>query len=159
MQATISHGACLPHKAADSPGLAIQQLCLVPARRRSRPRSIPTTAFGAAAAVGGAGVGASQLASFLGCALAAAWVGLQLKMEQDAIEQQEGRRECDTCSGTGRVPCICLRWSDRDVGCGACAGSGQMECTSCGGGGTAVPIEAKVYVKGPGQQGSRGPYY
>lgn len=28
------------------------------------------------------GLGASQVASFIGCALAAAWLGLQLKMEQ-----------------------------------------------------------------------------
>lgn len=133
-----------------------QLLRVVPARRPSRPRSVQTTAFGTAAALGSAGLGASQVASFLGCALAAAWVGLQLKMEQDAMER-EGRRECETCAGSGVVPCICTRWSDRDVGCGACGGSGMMECTSCGGGGTAVPIEAKVYVQKQGSSQSK--YY
>lgn len=66
--------------------------------------------------------------------------------------EREGRRECSTCGGTGRVPCICTKWNDKDVGCGACGGSGMMECASCGGGGTAVPIQAKLYVKGDSQQ-------
>lgn len=75
---------------------------------------------------------------------------------QDAMEAQ-GRRECETCGGTGRIRCICTKWSDRDVGCGACDGTGLMECTSCGGGGNAVPIEAKVYIKS--QHSQRRDYY
>ena len=44
----------------------------------------------------------------------------------------------------GLVPCICQRWSDSDVGCATCNGRGLMACNSCGGGGTAVPITAKL---------------
>lgn len=44
----------------------------------------------------------------------------------------------------GVVPCICTRWSDSDVGCATCNGRGLMACSSCGGGGTAVPITAKL---------------
>ncbi|KAK8665112.1 hypothetical protein V6N13_005287 [Hibiscus sabdariffa] len=40
---------------------------------------------------------------------------------------------CPTCNGTGRIACICSRWSDGDVGCRTCAGSGRMACSSCGG--------------------------
>ena len=42
------------------------------------------------------------------------------------------------------MPCICTRWSDSDVGCATCNGRGLMACSSCGGGGTAVPITAKL---------------
>ncbi|CAI9093196.1 OLC1v1028637C1 [Oldenlandia corymbosa var. corymbosa] len=40
---------------------------------------------------------------------------------------------CSTCNGTGRVTCLCSRWSDGDYGCRTCAGSGRMACNSCGG--------------------------
>ncbi|KAJ6307654.1 CHAPERONE PROTEIN DNAJ-LIKE PROTEIN [Salix viminalis] len=40
---------------------------------------------------------------------------------------------CSSCNGTGRVACLCSRWSDRDVGCRTCSGSGRMACSSCGG--------------------------
>ncbi|PHT34520.1 hypothetical protein CQW23_26320 [Capsicum baccatum] len=45
---------------------------------------------------------------------------------------------CPSCNGTGRVSCMCSRWSDGDVGCRTCAGSGRMACSSCGGTGELV---------------------
>ncbi|KQJ82260.1 hypothetical protein BRADI_5g07855v3 [Brachypodium distachyon] len=47
------------------------------------------------------------------------------------------RPRCTTCSGTGRVECLCARWSDGDgSGCRTCAGTRRMPCRSCGGSGT-----------------------
>lgn len=65
------------------------------------------------------------------------------------LQQEEGRAnpECSTCEGTGKVACVCNRWSDGDTGCSICGGSGKMACPSCHGGGTAVPIAAKVAVR------------
>ena len=62
---------------------------------------------------------------------------------------QQGRRGCPTCSGTGHVTCFCTRWENdaSDVGCGTCRGSRRMTCAACRGGGTAVPIEAKLYIR------------
>ena len=57
------------------------------------------------------------------------------------------RRECDTCNGSGTVECWCSRWSDDDRGCSTCRGSGRMVCSSCRGGGTAVPIEARLIIR------------
>jgi len=86
-------------------------------------------------------------------ASAAAWAGVaylgyQLKLQQDDAGRRGDKKECETCGGTGVVDCICTRWSDGDQsGCGGCRGTRQMACSSCGGGGMAVPIEAKVYIK------------
>ncbi|GMN49243.1 hypothetical protein TIFTF001_018407 [Ficus carica] len=54
---------------------------------------------------------------------------------------------CLSCNGTGRVTCLCSRWSDGDVGCRTCAGSGRMACSSCGGSGTGRPIPAQISVR------------
>lgn len=62
----------------------------------------------------------------------------------------EGQQSCPKCRGTGVVECICKRWSDNgkmDAGCGTCGGSGKMVCNACNGGGTAVPIEARVHIE------------
>ncbi|KAI4368496.1 hypothetical protein MLD38_017048 [Melastoma candidum] len=59
-------------------------------------------------------------------------------------------QRCPTCNGTGRVSCLCSRWSDGDVGCGTCSGSGRMACSSCGGTGTGRPIRVRVSVKDSG---------
>ncbi|KAD7116431.1 hypothetical protein E3N88_03699 [Mikania micrantha] len=47
---------------------------------------------------------------------------------------------CSSCNGTGRVSCLCNRWSDGDSGCRTCAGSGRMMCNRCGGSGTGRPL-------------------
>ncbi|KAK4786485.1 hypothetical protein SAY86_003174 [Trapa natans] len=58
-------------------------------------------------------------------------------------------QRCSTCNGTGRVACLCSRWSDGDVGCRTCSGSGRMACSSCGGTGTGRPIQVQLSVKRP----------
>ena len=62
----------------------------------------------------------------------------------------EGQQVCPKCRGTGVVECFCKRWSDNgknEAGCGTCRGSGKMVCNACNGGGTAVPIEARVHIE------------
>ncbi|KAE8687385.1 putative chlorophyll A/B binding protein [Hibiscus syriacus] len=56
---------------------------------------------------------------------------------------------CSTCKGTGRIACICSRWSDGDIGCRTCAGSGRMACSSCGGSGTGRPLPVHISVRQP----------
>ncbi|KAI3977238.1 hypothetical protein MKX01_035968 [Papaver californicum] len=56
---------------------------------------------------------------------------------------------CPSCNGTGRVNCMCSRWSDGDVGCRSCAGSGRSVCSSCGGSGTGRPLPVQVSVCPP----------
>ncbi|PIM97059.1 hypothetical protein CDL12_30478 [Handroanthus impetiginosus] len=58
-----------------------------------------------------------------------------------------GSPRCPTCNGSGRVKCLCKRWSDGDVGCRTCAGSGRMACSSCGGGGKGRPIPVRLSVQ------------
>jgi hypothetical protein len=65
------------------------------------------------------------------------------KPKQDRQEAGE-RRACPSCGGSGLQPCACTRWSDSDVGCSTCSQSGWMKCSSCGGGGTAVPIKVSI---------------
>lgn len=81
----------------------------------------------------------------------AAYLGYKLKLEQDEINRNQDKRACETCGGTGYVDCIiCRRWSDAgddSSGCNSCHATGKTQCHSCRGGGTAVPIEAKVYIK------------
>lgn len=81
---------------------------------------------------------------------AALWLGYtQLKALSEEEGGQQGRRGCATCSGTGHVTCFCTRWENdaSNVGCGTCRGSRRMTCAACRGGGTAVPIEAKLYIR------------
>ncbi|XP_038992338.1 uncharacterized protein LOC120115807 [Hibiscus syriacus] len=60
---------------------------------------------------------------------------------------------CPTCNGTGRIACICSRWSDGDVGCRTCAGSGRMACRSCGGSGTGRSLPVQISVRQPTNRG------
>lgn len=76
--------------------------------------------------------------------MAVAYLGYKLALQQ---EQPSSGPECETCGGTGLVDCFCTRWNDGDrSGCGACHGTMKIACHSCRGGGTAVPIKAKVYI-------------
>ncbi|CAL5032521.1 unnamed protein product [Urochloa decumbens] len=54
---------------------------------------------------------------------------------------------CATCGGTGKVACLCSRWSDGDVGCRTCAGSGRTACRSCRGSGTGRRAAVRVAVR------------
>ncbi|KMZ73278.1 Drought-induced protein [Zostera marina] len=59
-----------------------------------------------------------------------------------------GLPRCATCNGTGRVACLCARWSDGDnTGCRTCSGSGRMVCSSCGGTGTGRPIPMQIQMR------------
>lgn len=74
------------------------------------------------------------------------WFAYRLLLQMNDSESHG--RECETCGGSGYVECFCTRWSDGDSkGCSSCGGSLQTVCHSCRGGGTAVPILGKVYIK------------
>ncbi|KAG8058926.1 hypothetical protein GUJ93_ZPchr0002g23547 [Zizania palustris] len=64
-----------------------------------------------------------------------------------AASRWDARPRCSTCGGSGRVECLCGRWSDGDSGCRTCAGSGRMPCRSCGGSGTGRPLPARLVVR------------
>ncbi|KAF5746440.1 hypothetical protein HS088_TW06G00611 [Tripterygium wilfordii] len=68
-------------------------------------------------------------------------------MDQNPMPGQFPR--CSSCNGTGRVTCMCNRWSDGDSGCRTCAGSGRMACNSCGGSGTGRPLPVQLSVRPP----------
>lgn len=90
------------------------------------------------------GVLLTQLASALAWA-AVAYLGYKVAFQD---ERPSPGTECETCGGTGVVDCFCTRWSDGDrTGCSACDGTLKTICHSCRGGGTRVPIEAKVYIR------------
>ncbi|KAK7359375.1 hypothetical protein VNO77_01333 [Canavalia gladiata] len=84
----------------------------------------------------------TQLAT--GLSVLAGAVLVKSVMEQNPMAKHSPR--CASCNGTGRVTCFCTRWSDRDIGCRTCAGSGRMSCSSCGGTGTGRPIPARIAV-------------
>ncbi|KAI4385303.1 hypothetical protein MLD38_003346 [Melastoma candidum] len=88
----------------------------------------------------------TQLATGLSVLAGAALV--KSVMDQNATMGGPFQR-CSTCNGTGRVSCLCSRWSDGDVGCRTCAGSGNMACSSCGGSGTGRPLPVRVSMKDP----------
>lgn len=92
------------------------------------------------------GGGAVTALSAAAAALALGWA----LVAQDLLPQQdrlEGREPCPTCGGSGVELCFCHKWSDGDAGCNACGHTGYMECRSCGGGGTAVPLLSTVERK------------
>jgi len=148
--ATTSGRSVLPSStSARAPSAS--RLLATPRRRRAGVGSGQTMAFGAATGWGamdsGPGFGTlSQLASAAGFAIGAIWFSRELALEQERNNQNTER--CNTCQGTGRVPCICQRWSDNDVGCASCQNSGFAVCNDCRGGGTKVPVArvAPIYV-------------
>lgn len=115
--------------------------------REAAPSTICNSTFGVSDAPSVVTL-VGQVASAGAWALAA-WMGYQVAIQQD-VTRQSGEKECEVCHGTGYVECFCTRWSDSagdKSGCGTCRGSRRMSCTGCGGGGTGVPIEARVYIK------------
>lgn len=124
-------------------------LPLVPRRRRTARTYAPVrpSCFGAAASAWGSDSGQSlsalsNLASMTGLLIGALLVSRELSMQEQA--KDENSEVCSTCRGTGRVPCVCTRWSDNDVGCGSCGNSGLAVCRDCNGGGTKVPVARAV---------------
>ncbi|KAK1270819.1 hypothetical protein QJS04_geneDACA012620 [Acorus gramineus] len=88
---------------------------------------------------------ATQLATGLGVLAGAMLV--KSAMETTNKPMEGGWTRCGTCNGTGRVACMCNRWSDGDVGCRTCAGTGRMGCSSCGGSGTGRPLPVQISVR------------
>lgn len=85
--------------------------------------------------------------------LAGAWMIKSIMEAEEPMAGGYGR--CATCNGTRKVPCLCTRWSDNDVGCSSCGGSGSTTCNSCGGSGTGRPIPVQIRassVPGNGRQ-------
>lgn len=117
--------------------------------------------FGAAGAWGGdSGTGydtLTHLAQLTGFAIGALFIGRELVMERE--REKEPRDVCESCNGTGRVACVCQRWSDDDSGCGTCGNTGMMACKDCHGGGTKVPVARviPIYAKNEDRY-RRGPY-
>lgn len=70
-------------------------------------------------------------------------------------DRSNNQSPCPRCEGRRVEPCVCNRWSDggQDIGCSSCKKSGMMPCRSCRGGGTAVPIKARIYVPSRGGSG------
>ncbi|KAJ4756056.1 Chaperone protein dnaJ-related [Rhynchospora pubera] len=90
---------------------------------------------------------ASQLAAGIGV-IAGAMI-VKNAMEHTGMNPMStwDRPRCATCNGTGRVTCLCSRWSDGDTGCRTCSGSGRMACRSCGGSGTGRPLPVQISVR------------
>ncbi|EYU25890.1 hypothetical protein ABFS83_11G070100 [Erythranthe nasuta] len=91
----------------------------------------------------------TQLATGLGV-LAGAVIVKQL-LDQNSMMGPGRDPRCPRCNGTGRVTCMCTRWSDGDSGCRTCSGSGRMACSSCGGTGTGRPLPVQISVRNPNQ--------
>ncbi|KAK8537318.1 hypothetical protein V6N13_042251 [Hibiscus sabdariffa] len=87
----------------------------------------------------------TQMATGLGVLAGAVFV----KSVMDHKPMAGPFQRCATCNGTGLVSCICSRWSDGDVGCRTCSGSGRRACSSCGGSGTGRPIPVQLSVRQP----------
>ncbi|KAI5076280.1 hypothetical protein GOP47_0008345 [Adiantum capillus-veneris] len=84
-----------------------------------------------------------QLASGVGV-LAGAFMVKSLLDSQNNSHVSSAFPRCPTCNGTRRVPCLCNRWSDGDVGCRSCGGTGMSVCNSCGGSGTGRPLPVSI---------------
>ncbi|XP_057776968.1 uncharacterized protein LOC130995628 [Salvia miltiorrhiza] len=61
----------------------------------------------------------TQLAT--GLSVLAGAVLVKQVMDQNPMMGSGRINRCSTCNGTGRVTCLCTRWSDGDYGCRACA--------------------------------------
>ncbi|XP_051216764.1 uncharacterized protein [Lolium perenne] len=73
-----------------------------------------------------------------------------------AVRWPQAQPRCATCSGTGRVECLCSRWSDGDGhGCRSCAGTQKMPCRSCGGSGTGRRAPVRISTSSTKPRSSR----
>jgi hypothetical protein len=94
---------------------------------------------------------ASQL---LGAAILFGGVFLYLEKNKGLAGENPGNPECPRCEGTGYEACIlCSRWAGAraQAGCSSCV-NGVQRCKSCGGGGTAVPIDSRMRISTPEQE-------
>lgn len=148
-----------------TPSQRIFSSASVNAPKRSRGSSTRVASAAALAMMGGGGGDfgevsmTSQIISTAvttGVAAVAAWflAGREASVEQDRSNTPGA---CPRCEGSRYEPCVCLRWSDGadNSGCSSCNKTGYMPCRDCRGGGTAVPIKARIYVPS-GQQGGGG---
>jgi len=119
-----------------------KSLLVTPRRPRRQTRSFQTQSY-AGVLSSFSGIAAVQTLSNIASAAA---VGIGAWWFLTRQQPQDGTQECPKCGGSGMVECFCTRWSDGDVGCSSCRGSGKMVCNACGGGGTAVPITAKLRI-------------
>jgi hypothetical protein len=135
-----------PQHSTNNTGHSCHPLLATPNRQRKSQRgSFATLSYAGAFSGSSSTFAAVQTLSNIASALAVgvgAWYFLSRQQQQ-----QEGTQECPKCGGTGMVECFCTRWSDGDVGCGSCRGTGKTVCSACGGGGTAVPITAKLHIE------------
>ena len=79
-----------------------------------------------------------------------AWVSALLYAYTVLAPQTAARdeRACETCGASGYVGFLGPGWSDGgDRGCGWGGATLNAVCKSCRGGGTAVPIEARVLIR------------
>ncbi|KAG8365878.1 hypothetical protein BUALT_Bualt17G0017800 [Buddleja alternifolia] len=89
----------------------------------------------------------TQLAT--GLSVLAGAVLVKQVLDQNPMMGSGRAPRCPRCNGTGRETCMCTRWSDGDIGCRTCAGSGRMACSSCGGTGTGRPLPVRISVRPP----------
>lgn len=127
-------------RATATPALQHVSTTLPLRARRTRRPVVVTSSLGGMSGADGVRL-ASQLVSTVAIAVGA-WI---LTNQMSAQENHpENGRPCPSCGGSGYEPCICQRWSDKDVGCRSCSKTGYMQCRACGGGGTAVPIAVAI---------------
>ncbi|KAK8943605.1 hypothetical protein KSP40_PGU020880 [Platanthera guangdongensis] len=93
---------------------------------------------------------ASKVASDIG-AVAGAMIVKAAEIRFLRLPESSGvgwKKRCPKCSGTGKMECLCSRWSDGDRGCRTCRGSGRMACNNCRGSGSGsckfAPIRVSV---------------
>eukprot|EP00850_Spirogloea_muscicola_P000672 SM000002S05752 [mRNA] locus=s2:2065751:2066237:+ [translate_table: standard] len=79
-----------------------------------------------------------------GIGFVAGAVAFKALLDRDSAAASVASNPCPSCHGSRTVPCLCTKWSDNDVGCSSCGGSGRMSCRSCGGSGTRKPLPVRI---------------
>jgi len=94
-------------------------------------------------------VDGSMVVVAMGACVAGLVAGLAERERE--VEGRSGATKCGRCDGSGKVPCMCTRWSYASVsggegkeklrrGCQSCAGNLRVPCPYCGGGGLMSPV-------------------